>query len=344
MKKVLHIVGSLNQTKQLYKVSQQLPDFDHYFCQFFGSGAIVKWISESGIVDNTILGTNSTFRQAQKEFLDSVGAKYDYRASTLGNMYDLVFMCSDIMVPREIDHVLKVWVQEGMTDPLSFTARMVKRLGLPYWLSGDTSLNGSSNRCDLYCVASEGYGRQIVTLGTDEEKIHVTGIPNFDNCAEFLNNDFPHQGYVLICTSDMREVNKKDDRRGFLQNCKRIAAGRPMIVKLHPNEIVERATREIRDELGPEVQIYTEGNTDHMIANCVELITQYSTVVYIGMALGIPVHSYFDLAELQSKLPIQNGGTSASEIARLARQLITRRDTPPPIDPRSSLPNIGSYA
>ena len=56
-----------------------------------------------------------------------------------------------------------------------------------------------------------------------------------------------------------------------------------------------------------------------MIANCVELITQYSTVVYVGLALGKPVHSYFDVDDLRRKLPWQNGGTSARRIAAICR-------------------------
>jgi hypothetical protein len=56
-----------------------------------------------------------------------------------------------------------------------------------------------------------------------------------------------------------------------------------------------------------------------MIANCVELITQYSTVVYVGLALGKPVHSYFDVDDLKRKLPWQNGGTSARRIAAICR-------------------------
>jgi hypothetical protein len=59
-----------------------------------------------------------------------------------------------------------------------------------------------------------------------------------------------------------------------------------------------------------------------MIANCCELITQYSTVVYVGLALGKKVHSYFDLDELKRLAPIQNGGTSAANIAKICRGIL----------------------
>ena len=72
----------------------------------------------------------------------------------------------------------------------------------------------------------------------------------------------------------------------------------------------------------PSALIYTDGNTEQMIANCDELITQYSTVVYIGIALGKKVHSYFDVEKLKRLAPIQNGGRSAAAIAGLCRRYL----------------------
>ena len=62
-------------------------------------------------------------------------------------------------------------------------------------------------------------------------------------------------------------------------------------------------------------QFFTDGNINHMIANCDVLITKYSTVVYIGIALGKEVHSYFDINLLKDLTPIQNEGKSAELIA-----------------------------
>ena len=64
-----------------------------------------------------------------------------------------------------------------------------------------------------------------------------------------------------------------------------------------------------------------------MIANCDELITQYSTVVYIGIALGKKVHSYFDVDELRKRIPMQNGGTSAQSIAELCLAYLNYKGT-----------------
>jgi hypothetical protein len=98
-----------------------------------------------------------------------------------------------------------------------------------------------------------------------------------------------------------------------------IADGRKMIFKLHPNEKVERAVSEIRQVAGQDALIYTDGNANHMVANCQELITQFSTLVYVGIVLGKKVHSYFDVNELYRLVPQQNGGTSARKIAELCQ-------------------------
>lgn len=322
MKKILFIVGSLNQTKQMFQISRELPDFEHYFTQVYGSGRIFKWIAESGLADFTTMGINSAFARDQREYLQQHHAKMDYRGSSLGNEYELVFNCVDLIMPKDIKHKKTIFIQEGMTDPLSWKSKLVKRIGLPAWFTGDTSLNGCSNNCDIYCVASKGYADFFASLGTDPRKIVVTGIPNFDNVQSFINNDFPYKNYVLVCTSDMREVGKIDLRMSFLNKCKRIANGRDIIFKLHPNEKPDRAISEIRKVFGHDVLVFTKGNTDHMIANCEELITQYSSVVYIGMALGKKVHSYFPMEMLRARMPLQNNGTSAKKIADIARGYI----------------------
>jgi len=59
-----------------------------------------------------------------------------------------------------------------------------------------------------------------------------------------------------------------------------------------------------------------------MIANCSVLITKYSSAVYVGIALGKEVYSDFDIDELRRLCPIQNNGTSAYEIARIAKRYL----------------------
>jgi hypothetical protein len=229
-----------------------------------------------------------------------------------------------------------------MTDPITGWGRLTHRLGLPGYWAWNTAFNGGSNICDIYCAASPGYKEQFSRFGTDADKIIVTGIPNYDNAAALLDNDFPRRGYVMVATSDIRESFNnfgRDDRPAFIRECVRIAGDRPLLFKLHPNERKERAIAEIR-QWAPGADIYIEGNTEEMIANCDELITQYSTVVYIGIALGKKVHSYFDLDQLRKLAPIQNGGVSAFRIADVCRQYIEFEGRPAEFLRRYRLPKL----
>ena len=250
----------------------------------------------------------------------SQNLQMDYKAQR--NDYDLIIHCTDLMTtPRLLKHKT-MWLQEGMIDPLNWKSTVVRRLGIPLWWTTDTSLNGSSNACDVFCVASEGYKDYISDMGTDRSKILITGIPNFDNIVEFAENDFPQSGYVMVATTDMRETYRFENRPKFIRYAADIAAGRPMLFKLHPNENADRAEREIQKHAPQGTQVFKTGNTNHMIAKCDELITQFSTVVYVGIALGKKVHSYFDLKELHRLAPVQNGGTSATNIAKIARAFL----------------------
>jgi hypothetical protein len=56
----------------------------------------------------------------------------------------------------------------------------------------------------------------------------------------------------------------------------------------------------------PGALVYADGSAEEMIANCDVLITQYSSTVFVGLALGKEIHSYFDLDQLKRLMPIQN--------------------------------------
>ena len=153
------------------------------------------------------------------------------------------------------------------------------------------------------------------------EKIEVTGIPNFDNAAQYCDNGFPYENYVLVATSDARETFKFDNRKKFLKKAVRIAGERQLIFKLHPNENVQRSTKEIK-KIAPNAMVFSDGNAHHMVANCDVLITQYSSLAYTGIALGKEVHSYFDFSMLKKLTPLQNGGKSAQIIADVCREYL----------------------
>jgi hypothetical protein len=326
-KKILFITGSINQTTQMHQISLQLPEYDCWFSQIFTDSQVLKSLQKlTSLGENTILG--GQFKARSEDYLRRNELNMDYGGKK--NRYDLIVYCSDLIVASSLRKYKTIWVQEGMIDKHTFVSKAVKQLGLPAYVSGNTALNGSTNQFDIYCAASEGYKDYFTMGGTDRDKLFVTGIPNYDNCAKFLKNSFPYRDYVMVATSDMRETYRYEDREAFIRQTVKIANGRQLLFKLHPNEKFVRAEAEIKKYAPLDTLIYQTGNTDEMIANCCELVTQYSTVVYTGLALGKKVHSYFDLNELKNRMPVQNNGTSAKNIANICRAYIefegTRKD------------------
>lgn len=314
-KRILYVGGSLNQTTIMHEISRYLPEHEAWFTPFYTDGALEPLV-DKGWAEFTIMG--GPMRADTERYLRDQGLRVDYKGRR--QRYDLALLSTDLLVPKNLAGVPAVLVQEGMTDPEDLMYHLVKWLKLPRFLAS-TSTTGLSHQYDRFCVASEGYRRHFEAKGVDPDKLVVTGIPNFDHCARYLDNDLPRRGYVLVATSDTRECFKPCNRKKFLQNAVAIAAGRPLVFKLHPNENVERSTREIREVL-PDAEVLASGNTNHLIANCEVLITQYSSVVYVGLALGKEVHSYFDLAQLRRLQPVQNGGRSAANIAAVCRELL----------------------
>ncbi len=307
-KNILYICGSRNQTTMLHTISKNLPGYNHYFTPYYADG-IERILAKLGLLDFSVLG-GEFYRQAI-EYFNTNNLQLDFRGE--GREYELVIICSDLIIPKNIRDKRIVLVQEGMTDPENLAYKAVKRLGIPGYFGG-TAATGLSDKYEMFCVASEGYKELFIRKGVKPEKIKVTGLPNFDNCAANLNNDFPHKGYALVCTSDARETYKAENRKKFILKAKSLSEGKQMIFKLHPNENVPRATREI-NKYAPSSLVFHKGKTDEMIANCDILITHYSTVVYVGIALNKKVYSSFDLDELKKLTPIQNNGASAGIIA-----------------------------
>lgn len=315
-KKILFIGGSVNQTTMMHKISKHLCNsYDCYFTPFYTDG-FLEVVRKTGFLDFTILG--GKFRKNTEEYLSENNLAVDYRGET--NNYDLVFTGSDLIVPKNIRTKKIILVQEGMTDPENLVYYIVKYLKLPRYFAS-TSTNGLSDMYDFFCVASEGYKDFFINKGVKESKVVVTGIPNFDNAEEFYKNNFELKNYVLVATSDARETFKYENRKAFIKEAIKIADGRQLIFKLHPNEKVDRAKKEIK-EIIPEAIVYSDYNINHLIANCSVLVTKYSSVVYIGLALGKEVYSYFDIEVLKRMTPLQNSGTSSEKIALLGRNLL----------------------
>jgi hypothetical protein len=317
--RVLFIGGTINHTTQVQQIAAELPECEPAFTWYYCDGVLDR-LRRLRLLESTALGFKLRARclaylEAQRLPLDLGGARGDY---------DLAVTCSDLTVPANLRGRPVVLVQEGMTDPEDLVFRIIKHLRLPPWLATTSSATGLSHAYDRFCVASDGYRDLFVRKGVPPEKIVVTGIPNFDHCERFLQNDFPHRGYVLVCSSDIRETARWEDRPKFIREVLRIAAGRQVIWKLHPNERASRARAEL-GRLAPGALVFESGSAEEMIANCAVLVTQYSSTAYVGLALGKEVHSYFDVDELRRLCPVQNGSTSARRIADVCRQLLDLR-------------------
>ena len=315
---VLFICGSLNQTTQMLAVAGELSGVAAHFTPYYGDDG-VELLRRAGLIEFSIAGNKARER--------CLGLLYEHRVDVdlraRDRRYDLVVTCSDLVVPRNVRGGRLVAVQEGMLDPVPpLVTSLVKRYRfLPRWLAG-TAAAGLSGLYDRFCAASEGFRDLLVKNGAPPERVIVTGIPNYDDCQRFRDNAFPHHGYVLVCTSDARETRKRDDRTTFLRGVLAIAQGRPLIFKLHPNENVERATREIR-QIAPQALVIASGNVEEMIANCDEFITQFSSTVFVALALGKPVYSYYDAAWLRRLLPDQNR-SAAKNIARVCEDVLSQ--------------------
>ena len=314
-KKILHIGGTWNQITQLHQIADMLPEYDHCFSPQYCDG-LLRVIQKWGWLDFTAPGRPWVKRI--KKYIHDHQLQEDCGGES--GDYDLTLITTDLIVPKNILNGKVVLVQEGMTDPENFMFRMVKWFPfLPHWIAS-SSANGLSNNNDVLCVASEGYRDLFIQKGVKRENIIVTGIPNFDNCKKFYNNTFPFHKYVLVCTSDSRETFKFENRKKFVRQAYEFADGRQLIFKLHPNENIKRATKEI-NTYAPGALVFTNGNTEEMIANCDVLITQYSSVVYVGIALAKEVYSYFDVQMLRRLLPLQHA-SAAKNIAQVCRQLL----------------------
>jgi hypothetical protein len=309
----------------MHKISQYLPDYSCYFTPYFADG-LLGFLSKIGLLNFSILG--GKHRRATELYLAENHLSVDYQGKA--RRYDLVITCSDLIIQKNIRKSRIILVQEGMTEPEGLMFKLVKWFKLPRWLA-NTATTGLSDAYDLFCVASPGYRDLFISKGVKREKILVTGIPNFDHAAAYIQNDVPEKDYVLVATSCNRENFKWDNRMEFLRKAVQIANGRPLIFKLHPNEMAELATWEIK-KIAPLAKVITKGDIGPLIANCQALVTQTTSAVFIGIALGKEVYSYFDRNELKRLMPLQNGGTSAQKIAIASRHVFNT--------PRSQLKSV----
>jgi len=316
-KRLLFICGSINQTTQMHQISKELGEYEHAFTPYYGN-LDFDLMKRIGALEGTIGGHKLTRRCL--DYLEKHDLPVDFKGA---KGFDLAFQCSDLVRPNNLNPDNMILVQEGMTDPPSLLYPIYNRLKIggrrifPGFIAG-TSTFGLSGQYKLLCAASPGYKDEFARRGADNERIVVTGIPNFDDCERYKRNNFPFKDYLLCCTSDTREVFWFEDRKAVIDRAVRVANGRQVIFKLHPNEKVDRATREI-ERWAPGAIVFTSGSAEEMVANCSILMCTYSSVAYVGIALGKEVHSFYPNEELHRLVPLQNK-CSAKNIADVARE------------------------
>src|SRR5262249_7446164 len=203
---------------------------DCWFTPFYADG-LLRWAAAAGWLDFTILAGQA--RRRSLEFARAAGLFLDARGGD--RAYDLALLGTDVALPAQLRHTRIALVQEGMPDPEDWRYRLVRALRLPRYLA-NTAMTGLSHAYARFCVASAGYREIFVRKGVRRERMAVTGLPNFDDVEASRANDFPHRGYVLAATSCLRETLKPENRRHFIRRALRVADGRPLLFKLHPNE------------------------------------------------------------------------------------------------------------
>ncbi|NTW82920.1 MAG: UDP-N-acetyl glucosamine 2-epimerase [Chlorobiaceae bacterium] len=314
-KKILFICGSMNQTTQMHQISGWLKEYDQYFSPFFSDG-LLGTARDLGLLEFTILGKKRSQRSI--DYLLSHGLQLDVGGYI--HEYDLVVTCTDLIVPKHIRRRKIVLVQEGMTEPETILFHLARNFQwVPRWIAG-TSTTGLSDFYEKFCVASEGYRELFIRKGVNPEKIEVTSIPNFDNCEQYLQNDFKHRDYVLVCTSDNRETFIYENRPKNIRKYVEMAGESQLVFKLHPNENTERAVREI-ERYAPDSLVFSEGKTEEMIANSRMLIAHFSSTIFVGSALNKEVHCGLHPEELKVLTPWQNKSASKM-IADVCRRVI----------------------
>ncbi|MEI7695341.1 MAG: hypothetical protein WCI64_06820 [Chlorobium sp.] len=314
-KKILFICGSMNQTTQMHQISGWLEEYDRYFSPFFSDG-LLGTASDLGMLEFTIMGRKRSERSI--DYLRSHHLQLDIGG--LAHDYDLVVTCTDLIVPKHIRSKKIVLVQEGMTEPETGLYHLARNFSwMPRWIAG-TAMTGLSDAYNKFCVASEGYRDLFIRKGVNPAKIEVTSIPNFDNCAQYLLNNFKHRDYVLVCTSDNRETFIYENRRKNIERYLAMAENHQLIFKLHPNENAKRAIKEIQ-RYAPDSLVFSEGRTEEMIANSRMLIAQFSSTIFVGSALNKEVHCGLDHDVLKSLTPLQNN-SAAKMIADVCREVV----------------------
>ncbi len=297
-------------------VANELPDWDCYFTPTYSTPTVTyRFLRRTRLIDRTPL--SNEFQARVLTGMQGLGLRLDLDRT---RRYDLIVLGNDFFIPQNLRHFRpKVLVQEGWVWPFSWRRRIGRALHIPPLLIGANGA-GLSGCYDYFCVASTGYRDLFSRSGVHHERMIVTGLPLLDNIVTDLapmRDASSESHFVLLATHPGREYFEGEKRRNLLLKTRRIARGRPIVVKFHPHEDTDRAAKEVRSWM-PEATISTEPDIRRLISNCSELVTTYSTVIFYALALNKPVHCSYPIRKVTQLVPEQNH-EAAQRIASVCR-------------------------
>src|SRR5215470_10396679 len=107
---ILVICGTLNQTKAMIAIGEQLADHNCYYTPFYCDGHLLR-ASQRGQLDFTVLA--GPLRERTLKYMREAKLPIDDRGE--GRVYDLVVTCTDLILQNNLDGQRIVLVQEGLT-------------------------------------------------------------------------------------------------------------------------------------------------------------------------------------------------------------------------------------
>ena len=82
-KKILFIIGSLNQTTQMHQIADKLLDYDVYFSQLFSNNPFINLAVKLGLLNSTVL--SGTFKISSEKYLADNKLANDYAIKQFEN-------------------------------------------------------------------------------------------------------------------------------------------------------------------------------------------------------------------------------------------------------------------
>ena len=115
---------------------------------------------------------------------------------------------------RTSDATGSCWCRKASPIRRTATFRLVQRhRSLPLWLAG-TAATGLSDAYRAFCVASDGYRDLFIAQGREGGKDRRHRHPELRQLRALSRQRICAPALVLVCTSPLREIFRREDRPG----------------------------------------------------------------------------------------------------------------------------------